>query len=194
MLWIAPQVAASLFSIREKTRHVMIIFAHPDDEAMFFSPLLLSLYGRCKVTFVCLSTGNTCCLSSVTNTGNAEGFGTIRRHELITSGKYFGVDAQDIVQIDDPLLQDGLDTKWQPSVIAQHIHKLLLTLQPNTVSYNISFYVIYTRWLPSMQMGCLSTLTTLRHTTVCGKHSSLFQLSLVSNYILRVLFGNLWVY
>ena len=37
---------------------VLLVIAHPDDEAMFFSPFLLSAVGNCVVHLLCLSSGN----------------------------------------------------------------------------------------------------------------------------------------
>ena len=42
----------------DKCRNILLIIAHPDDEAMFFSPLLEGLKKNSRVSLLCLSTGN----------------------------------------------------------------------------------------------------------------------------------------
>jgi N-acetylglucosaminylphosphatidylinositol deacetylase len=39
-------------------KNVALVFAHPDDEAMFFAPTLSSLMDKHNIYFLCLSTGN----------------------------------------------------------------------------------------------------------------------------------------
>ena len=41
-----------------KECNLLLIIAHPDDEAMFFGPTLLSLSSSCNVSILCLSNGN----------------------------------------------------------------------------------------------------------------------------------------
>ncbi|KAF9615670.1 hypothetical protein IFM89_026024 [Coptis chinensis] len=57
-------------------RKVMLVAAHPDDEAMFFSPTILYLTSKGHtVHILCLSTGN------------ADGKGNVRKEELYHDGK-----------------------------------------------------------------------------------------------------------
>lgn len=41
----------------EKCRSILLIIAHPDDEAMFFSPILITLIKSCRIYLLCLSSG-----------------------------------------------------------------------------------------------------------------------------------------
>ena len=57
----------------------MLVIAHPDDEAMFFRPLLDDLSHTHEFYMLCLSNGN------------ADGLGKIREKELETSAKFFNI-------------------------------------------------------------------------------------------------------
>jgi len=53
-----------------KGKNILYIIAHPDDEAMFFQPSIVTLRDKNKLFLLCLSNGN------------AEGLGRIREKEL----------------------------------------------------------------------------------------------------------------
>lgn len=99
-------------TLQNKT--ILLLIAHPDDEAMFFSPTLLTLtspvYGN-KLKLLCLSTGN------------ADGLGDVRSKELIASGLQLGISsAEDITIIDDSaVLPDSMTASWPSSTIASYI-------------------------------------------------------------------------
>lgn len=86
---------------------VMLVIAHPDDEVMFFSPILERLASkRVDVRILCFSTGN------------ADGLGDIRVDELQKCAKLFGIDSQNLDIVDHPQLQDGMDSTWSPELIS----------------------------------------------------------------------------
>ena len=73
-----------LFSTTElaiKSQNVLLVTAHPDDEAMFFAPTILSLSRKPSIDLFHL------CLSS----GNADGLGVIRKAELTNSLDILGI-------------------------------------------------------------------------------------------------------
>ena len=73
-----------LFSTTElavKSQNILLVTAHPDDEAMFFAPTILSLSRKPSLGFFHL------CLSS----GNADGLGVTRKAELTNSLDVFGI-------------------------------------------------------------------------------------------------------
>jgi N-acetylglucosaminylphosphatidylinositol deacetylase len=85
---------------------VLLVIAHPDDEAMFFAPFLLSLSANgCKVMVLCLSTGN------------FAGLGPTRRQELLLSADVYRIDRDRVHVVDHELLQDGMSNHWPPEVI-----------------------------------------------------------------------------
>ncbi|KAK7197013.1 N-acetyl-D-acetylglucosaminylphosphatidylinositol deacetylase [Novymonas esmeraldas] len=93
---------------------VLFVFAHPDDEAMFFTPLLHALRAqRVTVHLLCLSNGN------------YGGIGREREKELYASGAFFGVQRRNIRVVDHAELQDGMERVWSPSLIRREIEAYL---------------------------------------------------------------------
>lgn len=97
---------------KENLENLVVIFAHPDDESMFFLPTLKNLQKTCRLHFLCLSSGN------------FEGLGNIRKWELQRAAKCIG-NVSSISIIEDERLQDGMKTVWDPVVIANHIGKAI---------------------------------------------------------------------
>lgn len=77
-----------------RSKRIALLIAHPDDEAMFFSPTVTRLTDpslRNTFRILCLSTGT------------AGGLGEVRRGELYKSAALLGVSRkEDIVILDDP--------------------------------------------------------------------------------------------
>ncbi|ORC86050.1 N-acetylglucosaminyl-phosphatidylinositol-deacetylase [Trypanosoma theileri] len=93
---------------------VLLVFAHPDDEAMFFSPMLEYLRSNgVKVHFLCLSNGN------------FEGLGAVREKELQLSAECFGVHRNNVRIVNHPLLQDGMNTFWDVDLIRHEVSSYL---------------------------------------------------------------------
>lgn len=93
---------------------VLFVFAHPDDEAMFFTPLLHSLrVQRVTVHLLCLSNGN------------FGGLGREREKELYASGAFFGVQRRNIRVVDHAELQDGMRSVWNSSLIRREIESYM---------------------------------------------------------------------
>eukprot|EP00758_Cryptobia_borreli_P004034 Tbor_TRINITY_DN4137_c0_g1::TRINITY_DN4137_c0_g1_i1::g.26485::m.26485/K03434/PIGL; N-acetylglucosaminylphosphatidylinositol deacetylase len=94
---------------------VLLVFAHPDDEAMFFSPLLMYLNEiNVRCSFLCLSNGN------------FAGLGKIREMELIASARVYNPEIE-VTVINNDAFMDGMDNVWDPQEVAttvhNHIHK-----------------------------------------------------------------------
>lgn len=125
VLWFYTSALTGTFPSLVNKR-ILLLIAHPDDEAMFFAPTLLSLtrpqYGN-HVKILCLSTGN------------ADGLGEVRRKELVKSGLMLGLrNAQDVLILDDPQFPDSMTATWD----AKHISSLLTsTFAPKMA--NMSF-------------------------------------------------------
>lgn len=99
-----------------KNKSILLLIAHPDDEAMFFGPSILSLSSsknRNHIKILCLSTGN------------ATGQGEVRREELLNSARQLGVNAQDDVQIvEDSRFQDGQHIHWKSTDVASMLGEI----------------------------------------------------------------------
>ena len=90
------------------SERTLLVIAHPDDEVMFFTPLMLEFCYRKKaeLSILCLSTGN------------FEGLGNTRSNELLKCCSIFDVSAQNVHIIDDPELQDSMSNEWPTRKIA----------------------------------------------------------------------------
>ncbi|KAI4243354.1 MAG: hypothetical protein L6R40_003526 [Gallowayella cf. fulva] len=91
-------------------KSIVLLIAHPDDEAMFFSPTLLALTAP--------ESGNHVKILCFSN-GNADGLGQVREKELILSGQMLGLKSKDDVMVlDSPDFVDGMNTEWQVEKVA----------------------------------------------------------------------------
>ena len=168
---------------------VMLVIAHPDDEAMFFIPTLQNLREQGNVQLAVL------CLSS----GNADGLGKVREKELIESCKHLGIKPEHVSIVDDKQLQDGFDEVWPRELIAKKIREMdsaldsrvrvLLTFDDYGVSghpNHISVYRGVKYYLEKQSQGALSSDSAagskvirgykLVSTNVCRKFSGLLDL------------------
>jgi N-acetylglucosaminylphosphatidylinositol deacetylase len=102
-------------------RRVALVVAHPDDEAMFFTPTIASLRAQqCAIFVLCLSTGN------------FYGLGATRRQEMQAScSDVLGVDHCTV--LDDPRLQDGAATQWPAAAVADCVDAFLIAHRIDTV-------------------------------------------------------------
>ncbi len=95
----------------------LLVTAHPDDEAMFFSPAIQALADAgTTLSALCLSTGD------------AAGLGTQRAEELFASYDELGLPASRVKYLEDARLQDSMTTVWPndhvSSVVGKHIDSL----------------------------------------------------------------------
>ncbi|KAF2156626.1 phosphatidylinositol glycan class L [Myriangium duriaei CBS 260.36] len=110
ILWLLSAHLSTSFPTLHGKRIVLLI-AHPDDEAMFFSPTVQALtrpdLGN-HLKILCLSTGN------------ADGLGSIRRAELVKSGLLLGLRTeQDVLVLDDPRFPDSMTASWDTGAVAE---------------------------------------------------------------------------
>ena len=105
-----------------KNQPILLVTAHPDDEAMFFLPSILNLRSTNSLRLLCLSNGN------------FEGLGKIREDELTKVSNFLNLEGLRIV--DDPLLQDGMQNEWKTSSILPYI-------QEEVTKYNISHIITF---------------------------------------------------
>ncbi|EJT81184.1 N-acetylglucosaminyl-phosphatidylinositol de-N-acetylase [Gaeumannomyces tritici R3-111a-1] len=113
---LAPVMYAYLQSLAAarfptpRNKRICLLIAHPDDEAMFFSPTVLALTRP--------ETGNhvkIMCLSS----GNADGLGETRKKELVKSGMLLGLrNEEDVTVIESESFPDSMTTTWDPTAIS----------------------------------------------------------------------------
>lgn len=93
----------------------LLVVAHPDDEVMFFGPILLTL-AEClphKTFVVSLSTGD------------HERIGHIREKEFYDAVNSLGIPRKNIFIIDDPKLRDGIEETWDHTLIRKVVFGLI---------------------------------------------------------------------
>ncbi|KAF9525062.1 putative deacetylase LmbE-like domain-containing protein [Crepidotus variabilis] len=104
-------------------KNLLLVTAHPDDEAMFFAPTLLALTRKPEVNVFHL------CLSD----GNADGLGSVRKAELGVSVELLGIPKQKSWVINHPQLKDNITAEWDSAVIARAVKPYVTELKIDTV-------------------------------------------------------------
>ncbi|KAI4163426.1 MAG: hypothetical protein LQ342_002933 [Letrouitia transgressa] len=109
-LWLYTAHLSRTSNPTFRKKRICLLIAHPDDEAMFFSPTLLALtapdLGN-HVKILCLSNGN------------ADGLGKVREKELITSVKMLGLGSEnDALLLDTSDFVDSMTSKWDKLKVA----------------------------------------------------------------------------
>ncbi|KAL0216663.1 hypothetical protein P9112_008847 [Eukaryota sp. TZLM1-RC] len=94
----------------------LLVIAHPDDEILFFGPLLLKHVGSLHI--LCLSTG------SLGSSGHSSTIGEKRTAELSSSLASLGYSSSDFSIIDDYRIRDG--NTWNTNIIKSYVQKALL--------------------------------------------------------------------
>ncbi|CAG8542680.1 6369_t:CDS:2 [Paraglomus occultum] len=89
-----------------KGRSILWLFAHPDDECMFFGPSILNLSQNNDVMVLCLSNGN------------ESGLGRIRTKELEASCNTLGIKETYVNIENHAALQDDPRIHWDPAIIS----------------------------------------------------------------------------
>ncbi|KAL1546048.1 N-acetylglucosaminylphosphatidylinositol deacetylase [Salvia divinorum] len=98
--------------VSSRRRNVLVVIAHPDDESMFFAPVINYLTSRHhNVHILCMSTGN------------ADGMGSIRKEELQLASVVLKIPAQQVTVLDHPDLQDGFGKVWNWDLLASIIEE-----------------------------------------------------------------------
>lgn len=92
-------------------KKVLVVIAHPDDEAMFFVPTIVSLVELYQVHLMCLSKGD------------FAGLGDTRSAELKKSCAELGIQAIHCNIIDHKAMQDGSAEQWPKEIVAKHVEQ-----------------------------------------------------------------------
>ncbi|TVU16617.1 hypothetical protein EJB05_40190 [Eragrostis curvula] len=90
-----------------RSRNVLLVVAHPDDESMFFAPTIFFLKSKGhNIHILCMSQGN------------ADGLGHTRKDELYYACDTFKIPRKQVKVLDHPKLQDGFHEKWDHGLLA----------------------------------------------------------------------------
>lgn len=101
----------------------LLVIAHPDDEVMFFTPLLEALeHNGSTIHILCLSTGN------------YEGIGEKRVEELYSSASLHRIPRCNVHVVDHPSLQDGMETVWPTDIISKIVQDYINKVNCKLVS------------------------------------------------------------
>ncbi|KAL5778347.1 hypothetical protein ACOSP7_011273 [Xanthoceras sorbifolium] len=107
--------AAAFLGTGDK-RNVLLVIAHPDDESMFFSPTINYLISRGhNVHILCMSTGN------------ADGFGNIRKDELYQACAVLKIPPKQVKVLDHVDFQDGFAKLWNHNLLAKIVEEEVIT-------------------------------------------------------------------
>ncbi|KAI9889041.1 MAG: N-acetylglucosaminyl-phosphatidylinositol de-N-acetylase [Vezdaea aestivalis] len=113
--WAAGTTRVAYPVLRNK--RIVLLIAHPDDEAMFFAPSVMALAEKEQGNHVKIL-----CLSS----GDADGLGEVRKKELAKSGLLLGLQKEDdVFVVDDPTFPDSSNT-WPSTPIASLLTQAFL--------------------------------------------------------------------
>lgn len=121
-------------------KSVLIVTAHPDDECMFFGPVIVSLVNSgIKVHILCLSTGNW------------YGKGAVRDDEFYSSCQTLGVGASNCSVVNDSELPDEPTVEWNEARVREHVEyhvrkwnvSALLTFDEQGVSGHVNHISVY---------------------------------------------------
>lgn len=94
-----------------RNKRICLLIAHPDDEAMFFSPTITALTApdlENHLKILCLSSGD------------ADGLGETRKGELAVSAVMLGLRAaNDVLVLEDEAFPDSMTATWPTAKITQ---------------------------------------------------------------------------
>jgi N-acetylglucosaminylphosphatidylinositol deacetylase len=161
--------------IHQNFNHILLVIAHPDDEVMFFSPLLnFAVANAYKMSLLCISNGN------------FEGLGETRSKELIKSAAMHNIIYEDVHIIDIPTLQDGMNNSWPIDIVASKVVEvsrkifpsLIVTFDERGASHHPNHIATY--------HGVKTALSQLKSEQ---PKNGLMGLKLVTNTIFRKFFG-----
>lgn len=105
-----PELCTSVTPMQN--HNILFVTAHPDDEVMFFGPLLRHAIEAKRQNAV-----NILCLSS----GNAEGLGETRVQELGYAAYLVGLPPNNVSVVDQPELPDSMTANWDPEDVAKYV-------------------------------------------------------------------------
>eukprot|EP01029_Cantina_marsupialis_P021517 TRINITY_DN515_c0_g2_i2.p1 TRINITY_DN515_c0_g2~~TRINITY_DN515_c0_g2_i2.p1 ORF type:complete len:149 (+),score=30.41 TRINITY_DN515_c0_g2_i2:130-576(+) len=113
----------------ERWKRVLIVTAHPDDESMFFIPLIRELVANnVKVHVLCLTNGN------------ADGKGFLREQEQKNVSKLLKFSTK---VFHDERFLDGMNEKWDNTVVADKISSVISDLKPTAVWRSLLIHLTF---------------------------------------------------
>ncbi|KAI9293826.1 LmbE-like protein, partial [Neoconidiobolus thromboides FSU 785] len=102
---------------------ILLATAHPDDEVMFFSPIILELAKNKKVNLHLL------CLSN----GDHDNLGKVREKELIEACGKLGINKNNIKVLNQDNFRDGPKELWPPHEVSNVLETYIIKNKIRTV-------------------------------------------------------------
>lgn len=119
LLWLAYIRTRPTTSSEFSKKRILFLTAHPDDEALFFGPTILTLNDQ--------RLGNDIALVSI-STGDSEGKGVIRQKELQQSSHELGLPSTAVRALNNAKLKDGIEF-WDSDDILTELSDVLEDLR-----------------------------------------------------------------
>ncbi|KAI3643382.1 hypothetical protein MP228_012937 [Amoeboaphelidium protococcarum] len=170
----------------------LIVTAHPDDECMFFAPLIRLMVQNSnqfsEVYLLCLSTGN------YDNLGNQ------RQQELLNAASVLGLDEDHVFSLHHPSMLDSPHTYWESHVVSDVINDFVRKNKVNCVftfddygvsghRNHISVYNGVKRMIQSQNMA--ESSSTGQNANQLSGHGRVQAYALQSVYLIRKYIGPL---
>ena len=152
-------------------KRICVVTAHPDDEAMFFSPTLAAVVPSNDVFLLCLSSGD------------FDGLGETRKKEILKSARVFGIEEDRVRVVEHPELQDGMSNKWPAAIAGKVIKSFVSENNIDTLftfdSYGVSGHPNHIDTANAVASAIRNKVFdgvvaySLRSTSLCHKYSGL---------------------
>ncbi|KAJ3977886.1 LmbE-like protein [Lentinula raphanica] len=121
-------------------QRVLLVTAHPDDECLFFSPTILGLKKDSSRTLHASDSEITTkkqpaseLFSLCLSVGDADGLGHVRKEEYERSMDVLGIEAKNRMTLDDPYLQDDIESFWNIDYIADVVADFIISHNITTI-------------------------------------------------------------
>jgi len=155
-------------------KNVLLLIAHPDDESMFFSPLLCYLSRRDSLCSIKLH------LLSLSNGGNSA-----RSQELKNAAmRVFGMKKERIKVINDERrLKDDINTNWNADAIIEYVNEyveangidIVFSFDEHGISQHPNHCSIHRALRQSQSIMDGAEVYSLRTVSICRKYSIYFE-------------------
>lgn len=121
---------------------ILLLLAHPDDEVMFFSPLILSLLSSSSLVPAANLFGISACVGSAGGSDNDAGLGATRARELVDAYEMLGVPRGNVLAMDVEGMKDGMGVRWERSRVVDEVTRAVGGASsgwPTTFDYIVTF-------------------------------------------------------
>lgn len=175
---VTPTLSSRFDSKDGRPQRIGFVIAHPDDEAMFFSPTIRTLADVLNKQKESEGTVGLCllCLS----TGNFDGLGDIRKKELFESCARLGIGREKVTIVDDKEIQDDPTREWPYDRVISHIERFVR-------EYNVTTLITFDERGISSHPNHISVYQAVK--LLLRDHDSLRGYALITHSLVRKYLG-----